>query len=203
MSEVVCQENKIIEMAQQGEREAFSLLVEKYKEKAFALCYHFSKNYEDARDILQASFLKAYVNINSFNSNASFYTWFYRIIVNSSMDYLRQKRKSRGIFAEQADLQSFDGELLPKEAKDKRFNPRQHADANNLKEVMSAAIERLPEKQKVAFILKYMQYLKIYEIALILKCRQATVKVRLFRAVQNLQRILQPIGEEMCLTLKK
>lgn len=187
-------EPQLIEEVKQGSRSAFYCLVEKHRDKAFSLCYSITYNYEDAKDILQEAFIRVYQGAKDFRQDSSFNTWFYRIIINLCRDYLRKKAKSASVFVEPIELQNDDAQDydIIVSAKDKNPNPRQEVLANELNNTIDSAISFLPEKQRLVFILKHIEGMKLDEIASVLKCRTSTVKVHLFRAVRNLQRLLHP-----------
>lgn len=183
---------QLIEMVKNGERSAFSSLVERYKHKAFALCYNITGNYEDAKDILQEALIRVYQSIKGFKGTSSFYTWFYRIVTNLCRDYLRKKSRAERVFVEQSILQNDDEDTETIEAKDPNPNPAQVTVANELKYIIDSAIALLPERQRLAFTLKHIQGMRLDEVAALLKCRPSTVKAHLFKAAQNLQRYLEP-----------
>lgn len=185
-------ESQIIEKAKKGERASFDLLVDKYKERAFALVFNITGNYEDAKDILQEAFVKAYINIKDFRGRSSFYTWFYRILVNISRDFLRRKKAQKGILIEPLKFQYDEEEEISVDVLDSKPDPAEAAVNKEIIDMVDKAIELLPEKQKIVFILKHIQGMKLTEIAVILNCREATAKVHLFRAVRNLQKSLLP-----------
>lgn len=184
-------ELQLVRRVKTGERAAFDSLIDKYKEKAFALAFNMIGNYEDAKDILQEAFVRAYVNIKSFRENSSFYTWFYKILVNLCRDFLRKKSAQRKVFVEPLKTQD-DEEAEAIEATDSSPDPSEAALDKEIQAMAEEAINLLSEKQRTVFILKHIQGMKIYEIAKVLNCNESTVKVHLFRAVRNLQKSLLP-----------
>lgn len=185
-------ESQIIEKAKKGERSAFDSLVDKYKEKAFALVFNITGNYEDSKDILQEAFVKAYVNVKDFRAGSSFYTWFYRILVNLCRDFLRRKKAQKRFLVEPLEFQYDEEEETSVDIVDSKPNPAEAAVNKEIIDMVDKAIELLPEKQKIVFILRHIQGMKLAEIAAILNCRESTAKVHLFRAVRNLQKSLLP-----------
>ncbi len=183
-------ELQLVKRVKTGERAAFDCIVDKYKGKAFALAFNIIGNYEDARDVLQEAFVKAYININNFREDANFYTWFYRILVNLCRDFLRKKSAQKRVLVEPLKMQDNEEEAV--DVADTGPDPSQAALNKEIKETADQAIDLLPEKQKTAFILKYIQGMRLNEIAQILDCDESTVKVHLFRAVRNLQKSLAP-----------
>lgn len=183
-------ELQLVKRVKTGERAAFDCFVDKYKGKAFALAFNIIGNYEDARDVLQEAFIKAYMNINNFREDSNFYTWFYRILVNLCRDFLRKKSAQKRVLAEPLKKQDSEEETV--DVADTSPDPSQAALNKEIKETVDKAIDLLPEKQKIAFILKYIQGMRLNEIAQMLDCNESTVKVHLFRAVRNLQKSLAP-----------
>ncbi|KPK42535.1 MAG: hypothetical protein AMJ78_02230 [Omnitrophica WOR_2 bacterium SM23_29] len=182
---------QLVRRVKTGERAAFDSLVDKYKEKTFALAFNMLGNYEDAKDILQEAFVRAYVNIKNFREDSSFYTWFYKILVNLCRDFLRRKSAQRKVFVEPLKTQD-DEEAKMIEAADRSPNPSEAALDKEIQAMAEEAINLLSEKQRTVFILRHIQGMKIDEIAKVLNCNESTVKVHLFRAVRNLQKSLLP-----------
>lgn len=171
-------QEQIIEQIKGGDKGAFRQLVEPYRNRAFGLCYSLLGNTEDAKDILQEAFIKAYRNISRFKKASSFYTWFYTIVVNTARDFLRKRGRRE--------------EPLSDEIADLSLSPASLALNSELNKLLEQAIQKLPEKQRLSFTMKHINGMKVLEIAGILHCRPATIKVHLFRAVRNLQKILMP-----------
>jgi len=176
-------EKTLILRMKQNERSAFDELVYLYRNKGFAVAYNFVGNAEDAKDVLQEAFIKVYLNIKKFKEQAKFSTWFYRIVVNCSLDFLRRRKTMRKVFTQNL----LDEEGKVQQFEDKRYEPGKILMNEELSSVLDNCILELPEKQKVCFILKHQNGLSNQEIAHVLKCTISTVKVHLFRAVRNLQ----------------
>ncbi len=176
-------EAELIGRLRQAQRPAFDELVEAYKHKGFAICYNLIGNVEDTKDVLQETFIKVYLNIKSFKEKSSFSTWFYRIAVNCSLDFLRRQKKTKKMFT--ATL--VDEEGKEKDFPDTRYEPAKVLADKETADILDSCIAKLPEKQRLCFILKHQNGLNNQEIAAFLKCSVATVKVHLFRAVNTLQ----------------
>lgn len=179
-------ERELIERLRQGERPAFDTLVELYKNKGLAICYNLLGNLEDAKDVLQEAYIKVYLNIKGFKEKAKFSTWFYRIAVNCSLDFLR-RQKARNKVLQPAVV---DEEGKEKEAEDMRYEPRRVILNQELAANLDKCIAELPKMQKLCFVLKHQSGLSNAEISQTLSCGLSTVKVHLFRAVHNLQDML-------------
>lgn len=176
-------ETSLIEEISKGDRASFDQLVNLYRDKGISIAYNIVGNLEDAKDVLQEVFVKVYLNIKSFRRESKFSTWFYRIVVNSSLDFLRQRKKLTKVWTE--SLSDEEGRQL--EVEDLRFEPAKMLINQELSGKLDSCIEILTEKQRVCFTLKYRNGLTSSEIAGILKCANSTVKVHLFRAVRVLQ----------------
>ncbi len=184
-------ELRLIERARNGERAAFDSLVDIHKGRAFALAFHFTGNIEDAKDLLQDAFVRAYVNIKKFRGGSNFYTWFYRILVNLCRDFLRKKRTRLKVLVDAPGPLDEENEM-PLEAVDGGPDPEDALLNKEIREKVDAAINMLSERQKSAFILKHMQGMKLDEIASVMNCSESTAKVHLFRATKSLQKFLSP-----------
>ncbi len=173
-------DHEAIEACRRGEREAFDRLVERYQRDVYRLCYRFVNNHEDAHDLAQESFIKAYRALDRFRGDSAFSTWLYRIAVNACLNF-RAARKPKA-------------EELPEALTDAR--PR--ADQDLLSEERSrrvrAAIQKLPEKQRATLILKTYHDLSHEEVAGVLGSTVGTVKANLFHGLANLKKILAGEG---------
>jgi RNA polymerase sigma-70 factor (ECF subfamily) len=176
----------LVALAQNGDRRAFEELIERHKQKAYHIAFGFTRDREDAKDLSQDAFLKAFSYLKNFDGRSSFYTWFYRIVVNVCLDYKRRtKRTSAGEFNENVENQ-----LEPSHNPAQPLAPEQHVLARQLSSKVDAALQTLPAKQRTAFILKNHQGLSIREIAETMETAEGTVKVHLHRAVTSLRQSL-------------
>ncbi len=175
-------EKSLIVRLKDEDASAFDELVFTYQRKGFSIAYNLAGNCEDAKDILQEAFIKVYCNIKSFNEDASFFTWLYRIVVNCALDFMRKRKRIFSIFREPVSEEEF-----IKEPVDMSSGPQERAINDELSQRLEACIAQLPEKQKACFLLKHRSGLKNQEIAEVLGCKLSTVKVHLFRAANTLQ----------------
>jgi len=179
-------DEELVARAQHGDRGAFEQLVERHQQKAYRIAFDFARDREEAKDLSQDAFLKAYTNIKNFNGRSGFYTWFYRILVNVCLDYKRRKQRSPSEeFNETVENQI---ELSHHAAKP--VSPDQHVMAGQISRQVGRALEALPPKQRTAFILRNHQGLSIREIAVTMQTAEGTVKVHLHRAVAALRQSL-------------
>ncbi|GAK59953.1 RNA polymerase, sigma-24 subunit, ECF subfamily [Candidatus Vecturithrix granuli] len=168
----------LIDLTVSGQQEAFDVLVKRYSGSVYALAYRMLRNQEDAADIAQDVFLKAYEALSSFRKKSSFHTWLYRIASNSCINYLRRYSAQRHI------------ELT-------NYHAAKEADSLDtlytmeLQEIVNEAIEKLPEKQKATVLLRVCEGLSHREVSRILKCSVGTAKANYFHAIRNLRRFMK------------
>jgi len=180
-------DDELVALALEGERRAFEALVERYKEKAYRIAFNFSRDREEAKDLSQEAFLKAYSKLRSFDQRSGFYTWFYRILVNLCLDHHRHKKKIQ--------WESLNGDEEAgrhSNVADKSPSLDEQVTAMQLSQKIQAALALLPLKQRMAFVLRNHQGLSIQEIAEIMQAAEGTVKVHLHRAVTTLRGRLAP-----------
>jgi len=176
-------DEELVASARQGDRRAFEELVERHQRKAFHIAFDFTREREDAKDLSQEAFLKAFTNLKNFDGRSSFYTWFYRILVNLCLDYKRrQKRAPAKTFDE-----SVENQIEPSHEPEKPRSPDQQVWARQISRRVGEALEALPARQRTAFVLKNHQGLSIKEIAELMETAEGTVKVHLHRAVTALR----------------
>lgn len=179
-------DEELVALAQQGNRRAFEELIERHQQKAYHIAFGFARDREEAKDLSQEAFLKAFSYLKNFDGRSSFYTWFYRIVVNVCLDYKRRtKRGPAGEFDE-----SVENQIEPSHTPSQPLAPEQHVLAGQMSREVAAALEKLPAKQRMAFILKNNQGLSIREIAETMETAEGTVKVHLHRAVTALRQSL-------------
>lgn len=178
-------EEDLITRSQNGDIDAFEELVAKYERKVYAIAYRFMGNPEDASDLTQEAFLKAYQSIKSFRQEASFSTWICRIVSNVCRDQLRKnKRQSQNSLDEDVWLEEG---TVQKQLKDQRPTPDEVYESMELKEYLQGLINNLNPEYKMVVILRDIQGYSYEEIAQILDCSLGTVKSRLNRARKALR----------------
>ena len=176
-------DEELVASAQRGDRRAFEELVERHERKAYHIAFDFARDREEAKDLSQEAFLKAFTNLSRFDGRSSFYTWFYRILVNLCLDYKRrQKRAPAETFDENAPSQSD-----PSQQPNKPPSPDQQVLARQISLRVGEVLASLPARQRTAFVLKNNQGLSIKEIAELMETAEGTVKVHLHRAVTALR----------------
>lgn len=173
-------------MCQQGRAEVFEILVSRYMQKAFRIAMDFTRDVEDAKDLSQEAFLRAFSRIRQFDGRSSFYTWFYRLVVNLCLDYTR--RRGRVIW-QRLERETDEGPEL-KELVDTASSPDGEAIAVEARRRADETLKAMPKKQRTAFLLRNHQGLSIADIAKVLKTTEGTVRVYLHRAVAALRQSL-------------
>ena len=182
---MIKQEELLIRKAQRGSLSDFESLVKKYDEKIARLIYNMLNNTEDAEDVYQEVFLKVFQSIHKYRFGSKFYTWLYRIAVNTCINY-RKKRSSRSfeMLEEVATTSAANWDLLFKSSEE---NPEEAMLNLELHEKISSSIENLSPKQRAVFVLRHYHGHKLSEIAEILNCSEGTVKNYLFRSIQKMK----------------
>jgi RNA polymerase sigma-70 factor (ECF subfamily) len=178
-------EEDLITRSQNGDIDAFEELVAKYERKVYAVAYRFMGNQEDASDLTQEAFLKAYQSLKSFRQEASFSTWICRIVSNVCRDQLR-KTKKNGHSSLDEDVWLEDGSVK-KQLRDERPTPDEFYERKELKEYLQGLINNLNPDYKMVVVLRDIQGYSYEEIAEILDCSLGTVKSRLNRARKALR----------------
>lgn len=172
-----------------GNQEAFRPLVERYSRRLFHLAYRMTGNENDAEDLVQETFLKAYHNLGKFEARSNFWTWLYRICANSSLDQLR-KRRAQG---ESQELDNPDGALSADNLTNPSPSPERLLLSTEVQREMEIAIRRLTPMERTAFVLRHHEGLSIEEISKILGLRIPATKNSVFRGVQKLRHALAPL----------
>jgi RNA polymerase sigma-70 factor (ECF subfamily) len=179
-------DEELVALCQQGQGEYFEILVRRYMEKAFRIAMDFTHNTEEAKDLSQDAFLRAFSKIKQFDGRSSFYTWFYRLVVNLCLDHTRRKGK---IIWERLENEA-EGGTTPAWLKDTSSPPDENVIAGETKRRVDLTLEAMPNKQRTAFLLRNHQGLSVPDIAKVMKTTEGTVRVYLHRAVTALRQSL-------------
>lgn len=178
----------LVRQAQQGSASAFEELVRQYDRVVLRLALNITGSYEDAQDIYQEAFLRAYRNLGRFRFECSFYTWIYRIATNLCLDHLRQKQlRNRDIITER--FTEPEEESVLDRVPDRRpsTSPERAALSRELRDRIRMALGRLSPRERVVFELKHYQGLKLQTVANMLNTTENTIKNTLFRATHKLR----------------
>ena len=192
MSDENLLDEQLVERVQRGDKNAFNLLVKKYQHKVVNLVARYVNNPGDVPDVAQEAFIKAYRALPTFRGESAFYTWLYRIAVNTAKNYLTSQGRrppSSDVEADEAEYYG-GGEALQEVA-----TPENLALTDEIKRTVFAAIEALPEDLRTAITLREMEGLSYEEIAEIMDCPVGTVRSRIFRAREAIDKKLQPLIE--------
>ncbi|MBZ5533889.1 MAG: sigma-70 family RNA polymerase sigma factor [Acidobacteriia bacterium] len=178
--EGVSSELALVQAAKKGDLEAFSELVKRYDRNVFRIAQHITHNEEDAQDVVQDAFLKAYTNLEQFQGNSKFYTWLVRIAVNEALMRLRKRRNDRTVSLDE-DVETEDGSM-PREVADWSPNPEQLYGQSELGDILKKTIQGLPPGFRTVFVLRDVEGLSTEETAEMLGLSIPAVKSRLLRA---------------------
>ena len=181
-----CRDEELVVLCQQGRRECFEPLVGRYMQKAFHIAFGFTRDTESAKDLSQDAFLRAFSRLKQFDGRSSFYTWFYRILINLCLDHARHNGKVSWQSLDDLSEKSNDQRQLS----DDRFRPEQAAIAGEASRRASETLQAMPNKQRTAFLLRNDQGLSIADVAKVMKTTEGTVRVYLHRAVAALRQSL-------------
>lgn len=181
-------DRELLEAVLKGDGTAYRGLVEKYQGRVYAMVYGMLRNREDARDVTQEAFVKAYRNLDSFRLESSFYTWIYRIAMNLAIDFTRKrKRRETSGFDENIAARDEDGDIAEAHHED---GPGRQLERKQLFARIMGAMQQLPEDQRQVILLRELEGLQYKEIADIMEIPEGTVMSRLFYARKKLQKLL-------------
>jgi RNA polymerase sigma-70 factor, ECF subfamily len=183
-------DQQLVERVQKGDKSAFDLLVLKYQHRVLKLVGRFVSDAAEAQDVAQEAFLKAYRALPSFRGDSAFYTWLYRIAINTAKNALVSNRRRPVDF----DLDLQDPEQYDRHAKLKEVDtPEGVLLTEEIRLVVERAMEQLPEDLRTAIVLREIEGLSYEEIAEAMDCPVGTVRSRIFRAREAIDKRLQPL----------
>lgn len=184
-------DQQLVEKAQQGDHHAFDLLVVKYQRRLARLLSRFIKDEHEVNDVVQESFIKAYRALPSFRGESAFYTWLYRISINTAKNFLANSNK-RPITS--SDIANSDGEVLDvAEQIADDLTPEAELMNRQILETVESAVAKLPEDLRRAITLREIDGLSYEEIASVMECPIGTVRSRIFRAREVIAADLRPL----------
>jgi RNA polymerase sigma-70 factor (ECF subfamily) len=186
------EEQRLVALAKLGDNTAFEELYFLNKEKIFNLSYQYTRNHQDAEDLLQETFSRAFLAIDSFkgSGDAGFSTWLYRIGINCAINFVKKRHRHLSRTAP--------SDLLPVDTMAcNKANPEETASMDEMHRQLQNGLSKLSARQRMVFVLKHQQGLKTREIANHMNCSEGSVKKQLSRAVSTLMRQLSviPVGE--------
>jgi len=180
LSELASDELALVRAAKAGDMQAFEELVKRYDRNIFRIAQHITQNREDAEDVVQEAFLKAYGNLEHFQEQSKFYTWLVRIAVNEALMKLRRRRPERTVSLDE-DVKT-EEDSMPREVADWAPNPEQQYKQAELREILTKTIQGLPASFRTVFVLRDVEGLSTEETAEALGLSIPAVKSRLLRA---------------------
>jgi RNA polymerase sigma-70 factor (ECF subfamily) len=179
----------IVSRARSGDTDAYRVLVERHSRTLFRLAFRMTGNEQDAEDVVQESFLRAYRQLGKFDDRASFGTWLYRIAANCSLDLVRsRKRRSEHVAPADAEAEDPMASIPSGDPTPERF-----ALSGEVRERVAEAMKDLSATERTAFVLRHFEGMCIEEVSRVLECQPGAAKHSVFRAVQKLRRALEPL----------
>lgn len=190
MSEGVDVDAKLVERVQKGDKRAFDMLVVKYQHKIYALVSRLVNDHAEVQDVTQESFIKAYRALPNFRGDSAFYTWLYRIAVNTAKNYLvSRNRRPPGSDIDIDDAAQFAAESGLRDID----SPEQQLQGEQMIRIVDRAISALPDDLRMALSLREFDGLSYEEIAEVMQCPVGTVRSRIFRAREAIDKELEPL----------
>ncbi len=191
MKSQVSADQQLVERVQRGDKRAFDLLVLKYQHKIVGLVSRYLRDQDEVQDVTQEAFIKAYRALPRFRGDSQFYTWLYRIAINTAKNYL----VSRARRPPDSDIDASSGEFQDNSAVLRDIkNPENELATSQLEAVIYQAIDDLPDELKVAVTLREFEGLSYEEIAEVMECPVGTVRSRIFRAREAIEKKIAELG---------
>ncbi len=180
----------LVERVQKGDKRAFDLLINKYQHRIISLVSRYVSDHAEAMDVAQEAFIKAYRAIDRFRGDSAFYTWLYRIAINTAKNWLvARKRRPPAFDIDAADAEQYDMESRLKE----QGTPENELMRDEIKRVVYDTIAALPEDLRTAIMLREMEGMSYEDIAVTMDCPIGTVRSRIFRAREAIDEKLRPL----------
>jgi RNA polymerase sigma-70 factor (ECF subfamily) len=182
-------ERKLVDAARRGDAKAFRTLVERYQRKAYAVALGIVHDPDEARDVVQEAFIKVHRNLATFEGDAHFFTWMYRIVMNQCIDQLRKRRGERIEFdeAQSTDDAGDDTGIAPRRL---GFDPARALADKELRERMHAALDQLSPAHRTVLVLREVEGMSYQEMAEVMEVSIGTIMSRLFHARKKMQALL-------------
>ncbi len=180
----------VIKQVQAGDRDAFRVLVERHSRTVFRLAFRMTQNEQDAEEVVQETFLRAYKSIDTFESRANFSTWLCRISINCSLNLMALRKPAQPLSGTDADGEEFEVQVPSNDP-----GPERELLSGEVRDRVAKAMSQLSAVERTAFVMRHFEGRSIEEISGVLKIRAGAAKHTIFRAVQKLRRVLQPLGD--------
>ena len=182
-------DSQLIELVNAGHTNAFNSLVLRYRERVFSVVYNMTSNREDANDVTQDVFVKAFHNIHRFQQKSTFFTWLYRIAVNTGISFIKKNRNRQFFSLENLEEEGISGKLA--EILSSRKHSRRELLLQELQEKLNEALQKLSVKHRTTVVLFEIEGLSHKDIGEILNCSEGTVRSRLHYAKNELQNYMK------------
>lgn len=181
---------ELVQRVQSGDKRSFDVLVLKYQHKVISLVLRYVHDHDTAQDVAQEAFIKAYKGLKNFRGESAFYTWLYRIAINSAKNYLvSQNRRLPDNDIDAHEAEQFEGDSALKEY----ATPERELLTAEIQAAVSKAIDDLPEDLRTAIMLRELEGMSYEEIAETMDCPIGTVRSRIFRARESIDKVLRPL----------
>lgn len=184
-------DSELVQRAKNGDKTAFDMLVRKYQHRIAAVVSRFVRDYAECQDVVQDSFIRAYKSLSGFRGDSQFYTWMYRIAVNTAKNHLSSKKRRPSFDVELDDAENIDGGIYIQN----NDTPEHELLRDEIAQVVTRALELLPEDIRQAITLREMEGLSYEEIADVMNTPVGTVRSRIFRAREAIDARLRPLYE--------
>jgi len=182
----------LVERVQKGEKKAFDLLVLKYQSRVIALVTRYVKNHEDALDVTQEAFIKAYRALPRFRGDSAFYTWIYRIAINTAKNHLVSRgRRPACVDIDAGDAENFESA----EGLRDLGSPERNLLKDEIEKTVHRVLEELPDELRTAVMLREFEGLSYEDIAQVMECPVGTVRSRIFRGREAIDQKVRPLME--------
>lgn len=187
-------DRELVLASQEGDRQAFKYLMQRYQRKVYQIAYGFLRNQEDALDVVQESFIKVHRYLGNFEGNSSFYTWLYRIVTNLCIDHLRKNKRHRALEFDDGLRHDGKGEEPAGTAIKPLTNMGDPAHSLQRREILHAVqdgLKYLSDKHRAVIVMRELQGMSYEEMAKAMGCSKGTIMSRLFHARRNMQKHLK------------
>ena len=186
-------DTELVRKAAAGDSDAFEQLVLSYEKPIYNLCLRMCGNADDAMDLTQETFLKAWRSLGSFRADAAFSTWLYRLCSNLCIDHLRREQKRKIL---PLQVEDSDGDERPLDVPDPAAGPEERLSAQEDRQQVAAALQSLEPEYREALTLRVLHDLSYADIAAVLQVREGTVKSRIARAREKMREAMQKLGNK-------
>ena len=188
-------DQQLVERVQKGDQQAFNLLVQKYQPRIIKLIARYVNNASDVEDVAQEAFIKAYRALKNFRGDSAFYTWMYRIAINTAKNHLvasGRRNPTSGAAVDAQEAEQYESGVALREY----ATPENELLAEEIKQVVNRAIQNLPEDLRTAITLRELEGLNYEDIAAVMDCPIGTVRSRIFRAREAIDKQLHPFLDQ-------